>query len=94
MKYVSITAWTYNYLFSAPDSITRGNVIVTPTVTDSDRLLGLLQATMRAGHTGSDLTTKIVGALGSSVGRASDSGSRSPGIETRAGHLVVGSDFT
>ena len=32
------------------------------------------------------------GAPGSSVGRASDSGSRSPGFETRAGHLVVESD--
>ena len=34
------------------------------------------------------------GAPGSSVGRASDSGSRSPGVETRAGHLVVGSNST
>ena len=31
-----------------------------------------------------------IGAPGSSVCRASDSGSRSPGFETRAGHLVWG----
>ena len=35
-----------------------------------------------------------LGALGSSAGRASDSGSRSPGFETSAGHLAVGSDST
>ena len=34
------------------------------------------------------------GALGSSVGRTSDSRSRGLGFETRTGHLVVGSDFT
>ena len=34
------------------------------------------------------------GVPGSSVGRVADSGSRSPGFETRAGHLVVGSDST
>ena len=39
-------------------------------------------------------TTTTTGAPGSSVGRASDSGSRSPGFETCAGHLVVGSDST
>ena len=33
-------------------------------------------------------------APGNSVGRASNSGSRSPGVETGAGHLVVGSDST
>ena len=35
--------------------------------------------------------TTIFGAPGGSVDRASDSGSRSPGIDTRAGHLVVDS---
>ena len=35
-----------------------------------------------------------LGAPGSSVGRAFDSRSRGPGIETRAGYLVVGSDST
>ena len=34
------------------------------------------------------------GAPGSSVGRASDSGSRSPGFETHAGHLVMGLNST
>ena len=34
------------------------------------------------------------GAPGSSVGRASDSVSRSPGFETHAGHPVVGPDST
>ena len=35
-----------------------------------------------------------IGAPGSSVGRASDSGSRSPGFETLTGHMVVMSDST
>ena len=44
---------------------------------------------------GTVINTHIVflilpGALGSSVGRASDSGSRSNGFKTHAGHLVVG----
>ena len=34
------------------------------------------------------------GVPGSSVDRVSDSGSRSPGFQTHAGHLVVGSDST
>ena len=33
------------------------------------------------------------GMSGSSVSRASDPRSRGPGLETRTGHLVVGSDF-
>ena len=35
-----------------------------------------------------------IGAPGSSVSKASDSGSRSPAIKTRAGHLVVELDST
>ena len=35
-----------------------------------------------------------IGAPGSSVGRALDSGGRRPGFGTRAGHLVVGWDST
>ena len=36
----------------------------------------------------------LIRAPGCSVGRTSDSGSKSPGIKTRAEHLVVGSDST
>ena len=41
-----------------------------------------------------DAEREVDGAPGSSVGRAPDSKSRGPGIETRARHLVVGSEAT